>query len=168
MVRLIAPLLFSILAMTQAHAEKKWPQISDMRWTEKRQLDSQREWVENLAKEKLGQNIRQTSADIETLQRIIHRGLIKKDQSYQLQSLGVVLGDLFVQQLGLEWRIYQDEKGRSRATCAPNTQECLFPITMLSRRMEVGLMPDVQKIVNDASDMIRPYLPTLPYEANSQ
>ncbi len=168
MFRLLAPALIAILSIQSAQAEKQWPQVSDMRWTEKRQLDSQREWVENLTKEKLGQQIRQTPDDLETLQRIIHRGLIKKEQSYQLQSLGVVLGDLFVKELGLEWRIYQDEKGRSRATCAPNTQECLFPITMLSRRMEVGLMPDVQKIYTEAGDMIKPHLPELPYSATNK
>ncbi|BFM07079.1 DUF3806 domain-containing protein [Halioxenophilus aromaticivorans] len=165
MIRFIAPILISLLTIQSALAEKEWPQVSDMKWTERRQLDSQREWVEDLSKEKLGQNIRQTSDDLEALQRIIHKGLIKQDQSYQLQSLGVVLGDLFVKELGLEWRIYEDEKGRSRATCAPNTQECLFPITMLSRRMEVGLMPDVNKIYSEASDMIKPHLPALPYEA---
>lgn len=167
MIRTIfAPMIIVFAVALPIAAEDQWPTISDMKWTERRQQDSQREWVDNLAKEKLGQKIRQTPDDLETLQRIVHRGLIKATDSYHLQALGVVLGDLFVQELGLEWKVFEDEKGRSRATCAPDTQECLFPITMLSRRMEVGLMPDVPAIYSEASELIQPYLPKSPFDAS--
>ena len=147
-----------------AVADETWPTITDFKWTERRQQSAQREWVSQLAKEKLGQSIRQNTDDLATLQRIIQQGLIEADESYRLQALGVVLGDLFVQELGLVWKIYEDEQGRSRAACAPNTDECLFPITMLSRRLEVGLKSDVAGIYHQAKELIQPHLPTLPYE----
>jgi len=156
--------LLSALCLPAMAAEEKWPQITDLRWTEQRQQDSQRQWVDQLVREEFGEQIRQTPTDLETLQRIIYRGLIKPDDGYHLQSLGVVLGDLFVKDLGLEWKIYEDEKGRSRAACVPNTEQCLFPITMLSRRMEVGLVPDVKTIYNDARELMKPYLPKSPFD----
>lgn len=38
-----------------------------------------------------------------------------------------------------------------------------LPVTMLSRRMEVGSAPDVRKIYQDAIEMMAEYLPKVPY-----
>ncbi|MGB0765713.1 MAG: DUF3806 domain-containing protein, partial [Luminiphilus sp.] len=53
--------------------------------------------------------------DLVTLQRILDRGLVSTDDSLQLQALGVVLGDLFASELNMDWVVYRDRAGRSRA-----------------------------------------------------
>ena len=54
--------------------------------------------------------------------------------------------------------------GRSRALCVKQTSSCLFPVTMLSRRMKVGTKPDVKKIYNEAILLMQKHLPKLPYD----
>lgn len=141
--------------------------ISDLSWLEKNQLSRQVEQIDELARLKLGMQVKGTTADIELLQRIIHRGLIAKDDHHSQQALGAVLGNVMVSEFGLQWKSYEDKIGVSKAACAPGTQECLFPITMLSRRMAVGLMPNVQDLYRDTHEMIAPLLPkSSPYDVD--
>lgn len=130
---------------------------------DKDHLKRQRASVDELGREHFGQPLRQTTEDLDLVQRLIYKGAIAKDDRLQLQALGVIMGDAFVRDLDLEWRIYEDKLGRSRATCVKGKEECLFPITMLSRRMEVGLIPNVQMVYNKAKSLIEPHLPKKPY-----
>ena len=68
-------------------------------------------WANRLGAQLTGQPDR----DLVTLQRILDRGLVTADDSLQLQALGVVLGDLFAAELNMDWVVYRDRAGRSRA-----------------------------------------------------
>lgn len=151
---------FSAAAVAQSGNKVE---IRDLNWLETQQNARQIEAVDELGRLKLGQPVRGNKDDLELLQRIIHKGLVEQKDEYTQQAMGVVLGEVLVRELGLEWKSYTDEIGESRATCAPNSQECLFPVTMLSRRMKVGLLPNVQKLFDETSAMIAPYLPQNPY-----
>lgn len=141
--------------------------IDDLSWMDKNYMQQQREKIEAIAQIKLGSRLRGDRSDLETLQRIVDRGLIERDDTLRLQALGVVLGNVMTAEVPeLQWKIYEDSKGRSRALCVENTEECLFPMTMLSRRMEVGLNPDVSNVYNEALELIDPYLPEMPYGAS--
>lgn len=139
-------------------------QISDFQWIDDNHMQQQIQRVDDLARTRVGSQVRGDSTDLDTLQRIIDRDLVDSEDSLTLQALGAVLGDVMRDQIEeLEWKVYEDELGRSRALCLRDTQECLFPITMLSRRMEVGLKPDVRRIYDDALERIEPLLPEAPY-----
>ena len=153
-------------SVSQVLAQDKWPIIKPLEWNDKNHLKAQREWIDDLARQRLGQRLRTDRTDLDTIQRIIDRSIIAEDDLVRLQALGVALGDLFADEYGLEWRIYLDQKGRSRATCVPKTEQCLFPITMLSRRVAVGLKPNVTDIYNEAAALIKPYLPKSPYQVD--
>ncbi len=140
--------------------------VDDLNWFDKRHLEEQVEKVDELARISLGLQIRGDKRDLEVLQRIIHRGLVKQDDVLMQQALGAVLGEVMVNEFGVEWKHYVDQYGRSRATCAPNSKECLFPVTMLSRRMSVGLMPNVDKVYQDAHELIAHLLPKSPYQVD--
>ena len=45
---------------------------------------------------------------------ILDAKAIQPEQTYELQSLGIVLGDAFVQELGMVWAMVEDEHGRDR------------------------------------------------------
>lgn len=127
-------------------------------------MAKQRASVNRLAIDHLGTPIRGNIGDLATLQRIIDETLIKSNDKLTLQALGVVLGDAFMlKEPTLSWKIYEDKRGRSRALCIRQTQDCLFPITMLSRRMKAGLTPNVKKIFVEALYLISTKLPELPY-----
>jgi hypothetical protein len=82
------------------------------------------------------------------LRALIEGNIFKPTQTYELQCMGIVLGDVFVQQLGLEWRAVEDEFGRDPCIKFPGTTVVLFPLTMISKRIERGEQVDVFNLFN--------------------
>jgi hypothetical protein len=78
--------------------------------------------------------------------------------------MGVIMGDLLAAELGLRWVIYEDDLGRSRALQYKDMETVLFPITMISRRVEVGNRRPVAEIYQKAYDIIDALRPPRPYE----
>lgn len=154
-------LLASLWASLPAQAQV---QIDNFSQADHNHMRQQVQSIETLVQMRMGTRLRGDLSDLSTLQTIIDRGLIEQGDMLRLQALGAVLGNVMEAEVEqLHWKIYEDEEGRSRALCIANTQHCLFPITMLSRRMTVGLKPNVQEIYDNAMELIAPYLPQLPY-----
>lgn len=149
----------------KAYEQEQKVVISDMSWMDKNKTEKQIQKINTLAQTKLGVQINQNLDDLYLLQRIVDKELVKNDDSDSQEAMGVVLGNVMLADFAgtLEWKIYEDSLGRSRALCVKKTQECLFPITMLSRRMVIGTKPDVQKIYDDSIDMMKEFLPQIPY-----
>ncbi len=148
----------------RADSDAQALKISDLGWMDRNHLRRQVDSIDELARSQLGAQVRNSKDDLQLLQRIVNRGLIGKDERLKLQAMGAVLGNLLVQELGLKWMVYEDEMGRSRAVCVEQTEHCLFPVTMLSRRMEVGIMVNVRDIYDNAAEIIAPYLPKQPFD----
>lgn len=83
-----------------------------------------------------------------TIRALLQGNVFKPDQKYELQSLGIVLGDAFVQDMEMEWIIVEDEYGRDPAVRLPHTTIILFPLTMISKRVERGEDVDVFNLYN--------------------
>ena len=84
--------------------------------------------------------------DLRILQSLIDDRVLATDQQYELQSLGVVLGDVLVEQLDLSWVVVDDQYGRTRALQYGSREDVFFPITMISRRYEKIIPVDVEEI----------------------
>lgn len=151
--------IFTVTGFSFAQTTKPNATITQLLRLDKQVLEKRVDTIDKLARLKLGNQFHGDLSDIELLQRIIDEKLIAKDDSLMMQSAGVVLGNVMVEELGLRWIIYEDRLGRSRALCVNNTSNCLFPVTMLSRRLEVNAPVDVQKIYDDAVAIIDPYIP---------
>ncbi len=131
----------------------------ELNWLNQQFLDKQRGRIEEITRNNFGRPLRIGSENIALLQRIIDENLIKPNDTLNLQALGVVLGDIYVRyNRKLVWRVYVDDVGKTHAVCIVDTDNCLFPITMLSRRMEVGLKPNVERVFNKGLDSIKPLL----------
>lgn len=155
-----------LLSLFASIAQAQKATVSDFAWMDRNHMAQQVESIEKITRAKFGTPIRGNKSDLDTLQRIIDRNLIDQDDQLKLQALGAVLGNVMESEVEeLEWKVYEDDLGRSRALCVEGTRQCLFPITMLSRRMEVGLKPNVERIYNDAMELVDPYLPKAPYGA---
>jgi hypothetical protein len=114
---------------------------------EQRRLREQRELVQELARRYVGSpTTGQSLADLRVIQAIVDSAGLKADQTFELQALGVALGDVLAAQLGLEWIALQDELGRSRALRFGETDVVLFPVTMISKRVEAGLPVSVEEL----------------------
>ena len=101
-------------------------------------MADQRMRVEQLAN-RLGRGLTGVAdRDLDTLQRILDERLVSAEDTLTLQATGVVFGDLLGDRLDLDWVVYRDNKGRSRALRYRQMNVYLFPVTMISRRQEGG------------------------------
>lgn len=158
---IIALLLLSPLAAAQP-AQKLV--IEDLGLTDHSYLERQVERIDEMARTELGTQLRNDYGDLAVLQQIVDRDLIDSEDTEGLQALGAVMAKLMLRDVpSLEWKIYKDHLGRSRALCAKQTLECLFPITMLSRRMEKGLKPNVKKVYEEGLSMLDAHVAQIPY-----
>jgi len=72
-----------------------------------------------------------------------------------MQSMGVVFGDVFVQDMGFHWIMVEDEYGRDPAIKFQDTSVLLFPLTMISKRIERGETIDVFDLYNGLAGLAR-------------
>ncbi len=112
--------------------------VSPLSGIEERRLREQRALVEELSQRHIGTPITggQSLDDLRVIQEILDKGVLKADQIYELQALGVALGDVLAAQHDLEWVSVEDEFGRSRALRYGDGEDLLFPVTMISKRVE--------------------------------
>jgi len=139
--------------------------VTDVGWIDKNHMEQEAGRINKLTLAKIGTPIRRDLSDLDTLQKLLDNNLVAQADYKTQQAMGIVLGNIMQADFptALEWKIYEDSLGRSRALCVKGTSECLFPITMLSRRMELGNKPDVKKIYANAILLMEKYLPQLPY-----
>lgn len=140
-------------------------QISEPSALDLQFMEQQRQIVQDLAAGNLGRQFNgDKTRDLELLQALLDRGLVRPDQVRELQAMGVIMGDLLAADLGMHWVIYEDSMGRSRALRWQESDNYLFPITMIARRREVGNETPVVDIYQKAYDTIDKRRPDLPFQ----
>jgi len=128
-------------------------------------MAQQRQTLQDLASVKLGRSFTgNRNEDLATLQALLDKGLVRPGQTQELQGMGIIMGDLLAAELGMHWVIYEDKQGRSRALRYRETDNYLFPVTMISRRREVGNETPVTDIYQKAYDSIAALIPPLPFQ----
>lgn len=137
----------------------------DLSWMDQSKMEQEIAALSELTASKIGTPIRADLGDLDTLQTLIDKKIVAQDDYKTQQAMGLALGNLILADFPdtFEWKIYEDELGRSRALCVKKSHNCLFPITMLSRRMEMGTTLDVKKVHRDAITLMEKYLPKMPY-----
>lgn len=139
--------------------------IEDLEWVDRSRMEKELVDINQFAQSKIGRKFNGNLDDLDIAQQLVDRGFIKNDDQDRQGQLGLVIANVFLADfpLTLEWKVYRDHLGRSRALCVKNTQECIFPITLLVRRMQVGTKPDVKKIYYDTVEGMAKHLPQQPY-----
>ena len=154
----------AIVLGPQAQAEGPEPVVRELNFMNYQFLDKQRKIADDLLRAKLGRQFTQTRSDMALIQRMIDRGYLDDADITTRQAFGVVLGDVFVDRhKNLNWQVFEDELGASHAVCVDDSSHCIFPITMISRRMEAGLTPNISHLFDMNFAAIQPFLPKLPY-----
>jgi hypothetical protein len=122
-------------------------------------MADQRMRVEQLAN-RLGRGLTGVAdRDLDTLQRILDERMVPTDDTLTLQAMGVVFGDLLGERLDMDWVVYRDSKGRSRALRYRQMDMYLFPVTMISRRQEGGSGRQLKPLFDDTVRDTRLLLP---------
>ena len=120
-------------------------------------LEQQRRTVHELAALYLGRGFAgQRAHDLETLQLLLDERVVGATDVRLLQATGVVMGDLLARELDMHWVIYADRAGRSRALQLGNSQNFLFPITMISRRVKADIEVRVADVYASAVAAMAP------------
>jgi hypothetical protein len=83
------------------------------------------------------------------IETILRSGWIRVDETWKLQCLGVTFGDALEQYMGLEWVAVDDEYGRDIAMRDPAASTKVFPLTMISKRVEEGREFEVTRLFTD-------------------
>ncbi len=165
----VSSTFFSTASSAQENAatintQNPFPRVRELNWLNQQFLIKQRQRIEGISRRYLGQSLQTGTRNLPLLQRIVDENRIEHDDKLALQALGVVLGDILVHQHAkLAWFVYEDEQGSSHAVCLEGSEHCLFPVTMISRRVEVGAPVNVAKIYEKSVEMIKPTLPKLPF-----
>ncbi len=161
---ILSPFCFAQENQATLNIQNPYPIIHEPNWLNEQFLIKQRAFIEELTRRHFGQQLQIGKSNLTILQRLIDQELIPPSDKLELQALGVVLGDVFLKyDRSLLWQVYEDEDGKSHAVCVSNTKHCLFPVTMLSRRIEAGAKVDVMKVYNKGISLIQPVLPRKPY-----
>ncbi|MCR8924041.1 DUF3806 domain-containing protein [Dasania sp. GY-MA-18] len=114
-------------------------------------MAAQRDRIDELTRIHFGRQLNgKKDNDFALMQRLLDDKIVKSDQVAILQAMGVVLGNILKEQEGLSWTIYIDRYGRSRALAVPGKPDVVFPITMISRRYEVGAEVNIEEIYQKA------------------
>lgn len=119
-------------------------------------LDAQRERINALSQRNYGTLLRGDAAhDLRILQRLLDENVVRADKVASLQAMGVILGDLLARELGMRWVVIIDDMGRARGLQLGTGNNFLFPITMISRRAEIGMRVDVAALYQKGLDEMR-------------
>ncbi len=144
--------LLSLFGCSKPAAPQKvsLPSIADLEW-----LATQRAVVEKyLGDDDARTKYTKPAGKLGLLRALLTQKVFKPTQTYELQCMGIVLGDTFVQELGMEWVTVEDEHGTDPAVRLPNTSNIIFPLTMISKRVERGEDVDVFDLFNGVADQI--------------
>lgn len=116
-------------------------------------IEAQRRWVREHFTPETEHLYDQLEEKLRLLDTIIKNGWIERSETVKLQSLGITLGDAFVQKLGFEWVSVEDELGRDPAIRLPGTSIVMFPLTMISKRIERGEVVDVYQLFDGVCEL---------------
>jgi Domain of unknown function (DUF3806) len=101
-------------------------------------LEKQRAWV----RDRYGPGARHQYDSLEgklrLLEAILDENWIGATETWKLQSLGITFGDALAEKMGLVWVAVEDEHGRDPALHDGSRTLVLFPMTMISKRVERG------------------------------
>jgi hypothetical protein len=131
------------------------PKITALSEADQQRLCEQRAVVERyLGNEDAKRKYQTTAGKLGTIRAVLQAEVFTRDQTYELQCLGILLGDAFVQELAMEWVMVEDEQGRDPAVRFPKTSILLYPMTMISKRLERGEQVDVFELFNGVAAQV--------------
>lgn len=132
------------------------PTISQLSPAEERVLAENRAFVEALVPDEAINGAYATPAGkLNVLHAVLGTGFFAPRKKQELDAIGVVLGDAFVQELGMEWVVAEDSSGRDLALILPGTSVVLYPLAMIRHRVDVKDRNDLRDVFAGIASEIR-------------
>ncbi|KQW76851.1 hypothetical protein ASC89_16650 [Devosia sp. Root413D1] len=101
-------------------------------------LSKRRDWILDHYKNDPVVSYSGYGAKLTLIDTILRSRWIEPEETWKLQCLGIAFGDALVDHLDLHWVMVEDEYGRDPALQDRATSLKLFPLTMISKRVEEG------------------------------
>jgi hypothetical protein len=117
-------------------------------------IEAKRTWVKNHYTPEAINEYDTIAGKLTLLDTILKSNWIEKDETVKQQSLGITLGDIFVQDMNFTWVQVEDEYGTDPAIKLPDTTIILFPLTMISKRVESGQDIDIYDFYQEVKEKI--------------
>jgi hypothetical protein len=131
------------------------PKFSELSPQDSERLNQQRAAIAAFAKRRYGTaTLSKTKRDLPILQRLVDDRVFKKSQTYELQSLGVVFGDVLVSELPLRWVMITDEYGTDPTLRYKGTSININALTMISKRVERNEPVDLSRLLQQNRDAL--------------
>ena len=131
------------------------PNFSELSALDAALLDKQRELVAREIAARYQAKLARTKADLVLLQRLLDDAVFKPPQTFELQSLGVVFGDVVAAETGLHWVMVTDEYGTDPTLVRGKSSLQVNTLTMISKRVERGEKIDVGDLFTRVADSVR-------------
>jgi len=100
------------------------------------EVDARRDWVWSSVSADTPLNRNDDRTALSVIVALL--GEVRADETWKLQSLGIVFGDVLARVTGAEWVQVDDERGTDAALRFGGPDDLAFPMTMLSKRVEAG------------------------------
>lgn len=117
-------------------------------------LESQRSWVRDHYEVEARAQFDTVDGKLRVIDIILAEKWVSADETWKLQSLGVVLGDALVQSQSFRWIMIEDEYGRDPSICVPGTTIKLHCLTMISKRVENGETVDIYTLFDQLCERV--------------
>jgi hypothetical protein len=113
-------------------------------------LEAKRSWVRDHYDETARHKYDAVEGKLRLLDTILRNKWIAPDETLKLQCLGITFGDALAQKIGVTWLAVEDDDGRDPALALEGTSIRIFPLTMISKRIERGENVDVYELFENA------------------
>jgi Domain of unknown function (DUF3806) len=131
------------------------PKFSELSREDRARLEQQRAVVLAACKQRYGTvTLTRTKSDLPVLQHLIDDRAFNKSQTYELQSLGVALGDVLASELPLRWVTVTDEFGTDPTLRFKETSLQINALTMISKRVEKDESVSVQWLLDKTREQL--------------
>ncbi len=121
--------------------------VTDLSLGQRYVLSTQRREIEDLVARRLGiLKLKGDKSDLKVLQDLVDRKAIRSTDTREWQGMGIVFGDILVNEFGLHWVSYEDDIGTSKALRWRETENYVFPVTLFSKRVGFNEKIDVLSV----------------------
>jgi hypothetical protein len=120
------------------------------RLREKRSVVEQR-----LSNEHLKEKYKSVAGKLDAIHAMLRTEGFQQEQVHEHECLGVILGDAFVQELGMQWIMIEDDSRRTPAIQLPKTSLVLYPMTIIANFIERGAKVNVFELFNGVARMVK-------------
>ncbi|MEM6301479.1 MAG: DUF3806 domain-containing protein [Pseudomonadota bacterium] len=156
--------LASLLTAGGAAAQELERRITPLSKIDQRYMDEQRQRINELTLRYYGGRCCRSASELSYLQRLLDERRVSETEELELQAMGILLGDLLALEQGMEWIVFEDAQGRSRALRLAESENYLFPATMVSRRRMAGDRTPIVDIYRKAVTDIESVKEPLPFQ----